>query len=81
MRSIKDIGKQVPSRFIDKWNAWRYLSMLGNLRTHVRNVAGNAFFAPVVATKNMAATASETAFGRRIERTKSFLGGKADRWS
>jgi len=55
----KDIGKQVPSRFIDKWNAWRYLSMLGNLRTHVRNVAGNAFFAPVVATKNMAATAEK----------------------
>ena len=39
----RDIGRQMPSRFADKWNAWRYLAMLGNPRTHVRNVVGNAF--------------------------------------
>jgi hypothetical protein len=36
----KDIGRQMPSRFIDKWNAWRYLAMLGNVRTHIRNIVG-----------------------------------------
>jgi len=29
----RDIGRQMPSRFRDRWNAWRYLSMLGNPRT------------------------------------------------
>ncbi|MBQ7032913.1 MAG: hypothetical protein IJN25_04550 [Clostridia bacterium] len=38
----RDIGRQMPSRFIDKWNAWRYLAMLGNPRTHIRNIVGNA---------------------------------------
>ncbi len=43
----RDIGRQMPSRFIDKWNAWRYFSMLGNPRTHVRNIVGNVGFVAV----------------------------------
>ena len=79
----QDIGRQMPSRFIDKWNAWRYLSMLGNPRTHVRNIVGNAGFAPVVAAKNMTATAIEAIVSRvsggKIGRTKGLVGfGKAD---
>lgn len=74
----KDIGRQMPSRFIDKWNAWRYLAMLGNPRTHVRNIVGNAFFAPVVATKNLTATAIESAVNRvtggKTGRTKAVVG-------
>lgn len=60
IKIYKDIGKQMPSTFMDKWNAWRYLAMLGNLRTHVRNVVGNAGFAPIVATKNLVATGIES---------------------
>ena len=70
----RDIGRQMPSTFADKWNAWRYLAMLGNPRTHVRNVVGNFGFAPVVAAKNMTATGIEKAVsflsGGKIERTK-----------
>lgn len=78
------VGSQLPSRFIDKWNAWRYLAMLGNPRTHVRNIVGNAGFAPVVATKSLTATAIESVVSRvsggKIERTKAFVGvGKGDR--
>lgn len=81
---FRDIGRQMPSRFVDKWNAWRYLAMLGNPRTHVRNILGNAFFAPVVAAKNMTATAIEGAVDRvsggKLERTKGAVGlGKTDR--
>ena len=72
---LKDIGRQMPSRFIDKWNAWRYLAMLGNVRTHIRNIAGNAGFAPIIATKNLVATAIESAVyrvsGKKTARTKS----------
>ena len=55
----KDIGRQMPSTFRDRWNAWRYLSMLGNPRTHIRNLAGNAGFMPVVAAKDLTGTAIE----------------------
>lgn len=76
----RDIGKQMPSRFKDKWNAWRYLAMLGNVRTHVRNVVGNAGFVPVVAAKNAVATGIEKAVyrlsGGKMERSKEFVTGK-----
>lgn len=80
----RDIGRQMPSRFRDKWNAWRYLAMLGNPRTHVRNVLGNAGFAPVVAVKDLTATAIEEAVyrvsGGKLERSKAMVGAsKGDR--
>lgn len=80
----RDIGRQMPSRFMDKWNAWRYLAMLGNPRTHVRNIVGNLGFAPVVATKNLTATAIESVVSRvsggKLNRTKAIVGaGKQDR--
>ena len=80
----KDIGRQMPSRLIDKWNAWRYLAMLGNLRTHIRNIGGNAGFAPIVATKNLTATAIESVVyrvsGKKTLRGKALIiGSKADR--
>ena len=80
----RDIGRQMPSSFLDKWNAWRYFAMLGNPRTHIRNIGGNLGFEPVVAAKNLTATAIESAVyrvtGGRIQRTKGTIGvGKADR--
>lgn len=80
----KDVGRQMPSTFRDKWNAWRYLAMLGNPRTHVRNIVGNAGFAPVVAAKNLTATAIEKAVnaatGGKTGRSKAIIGtSKADK--
>ena len=80
----RDVGRQMPSRFLDKWTAWRYLAMLGNARTHVRNIVGNAAFAPVVTVKNLTATAIESAVNRvsggRTGRSKSVVTlGKGDR--
>lgn len=48
----KHIGEQIPPTALDKWNAWRYLAMLGNTRTHARNIFGNILFIPMRATKN-----------------------------
>lgn len=83
-RIYMDIGRQMPSNFLDKWNAWRYFAMLANPRTHIRNIAGNTFFVPVVAAKNLTATAIESAVhfvsGGRTERGKAFVGAsKSDR--
>ena len=76
----RNIGEQVPSTLLDKWNAWRYMAMLTNPRTHIRNVAGNAGFQPVRLIKNEIAAGIETALslaGANIERTKSFAASPA----
>lgn len=80
----QDIGSQLPSSLADRWNAWRYLSMLGNPRTHVRNILGNAFFAPVVFAKNRVGAAMEAAAyqisGGKTGRSKAIVGlSKSDR--
>lgn len=36
-----DIAAQTPKTFMDRWNAWRYLCMLGNLKTSEKNLIGN----------------------------------------
>ena len=35
------VAEQLPKSFADRLNAWRYFAMLGNPRTHIRNVVGN----------------------------------------
>lgn len=78
---IKDnVAAQVPATWQDKWNAWRYLAMLSNPRTHVRNFSGNVFFQPLRITKDRLAAAIEAgvskATGGKVERTKTFLADK-----
>ncbi|RKJ79169.1 hypothetical protein D7X33_08480 [Butyricicoccus sp. 1XD8-22] len=68
------LAKQLPSSWVDRWNAWRYLSMLGNPRTHIRNVLGNAAFEPAILVKNTIGTALEHVFLPPGERTKSLSG-------
>lgn len=69
---IQDIADQIPATLEDKLNAWRYLAMLGNTKTHIRNLMGNALFLPVVRMKDIVATGLERAFIKNgTERTKS----------
>ncbi len=77
----RDIGRQIPSTWLEKWTAWRYLSMLFNPTTHIRNVVGNAGFAPVVMAKNKFAWLIESGVGlvnKDFEKTKAFLAGNGD---
>ncbi|MDO5012621.1 MAG: hypothetical protein Q4E56_03870 [Pseudomonadota bacterium] len=67
---IQDIANQVPVTLKDKLDAWRYLGMLGNARTHIRNILGNVVFVPTRFTKDILASVGE----QRIDpaqRTKS----------
>ena len=71
----QNVADQVPSTWREKWNAWRYLSMLGNPRTHTRNIAGNIGFQPLRMVKNAVAAAIESGLesaGVQMERTKYF---------
>lgn len=85
------LAQQIPTKWSDKWNAWRYLAMLGNPRTHIRNILGNAAFDLVVGPKNAVGSIIESSIyhaqrlaGKKgIDRTKTirgtipFTGGKA----
>lgn len=78
---MKDIGEQVPSTFLDKWNAWRYMSMLFNPRTHVRNILGNAVFIPAIKLKDAIALPLEKLAENKIkargeDRTKALTVSK-----
>ncbi len=71
---MNDIAEQVPATFLDKWNAWRYMAMLFNPVTHIRNFFGNAFFVPVVMTKDAIATGIESTFLKdKSKRSKAVL--------
>lgn len=79
-RIKQNIADQIPSTFMDKFTALRYLNMLGNLKTQIKNVGGNAVMQAIRVMKNTIATSLEVAMdsanrafgGNGIERTKSF---------
>lgn len=59
----RDIASKVPATWQDKFNSWRYLAMLGNPRTHIRNIMGNLGFMPVRMMKNAVSGAIQGATG------------------
>lgn len=77
----REVAEQLPSTALDKWNALRYVNMLGNFKTQVRNVAGNVGMQALSRVKNGIATALEgiaySASGGKFERTKAMMPGKA----
>ena len=73
----QSVAQQIDATWYEKLNNFRYLAMLGNPRTHVRNIVGNAFFAPVRAVKNTIAYGLENVADSKvnggIERSKAML--------
>lgn len=51
----KELGQQVSKTNLQKIDAWRYFSMLANLKTHIRNIVGNTAMAGVQSVKNKVA--------------------------
>lgn len=75
----QEIADQLPPTLRDKLNAWRYFAMLGNPKTHVRNIVGNFTMAVVTDVKNTVAKSIETAVNKvapqvfeNENRTKTF---------
>lgn len=72
------VADRIPSTFMEKFSALRYLNMLGNLKTQVRNVGGNVIMKGVraqrvklqAAMENLAEKAAR-AKGAEFERTVS----------
>lgn len=79
-----DIGGK--RSFGEMWDSWRYLAMLGNPRTHIRNIIGNTTHYMVTNIKDGLGALIEDAVdktnrafgGEGIERTKAILRGEDD---
>lgn len=68
------MASTVKAGFMDKVNAWRYFAMLGNTRTHARNIIGNEAMGLVTGAKDVTATLIEHAVIRnKNDRTKAVL--------
>ena len=68
----RDIAAQVPKTLADRWNAWRYLCMLGNPKTIIRNVAGNLGMTGAKRLRDTVGAGLEL-FIQKEERTKATL--------
>ena len=76
----QNVADQIPSTLLDKWNALRYTNMLGNLKTNVRNIAGNVANTAVYRFKDATGAAIEAmadkVSGGKVGRTKSVVVNK-----
>lgn len=73
------VADQLPTDWGTRWNAWRYLAMLSNPATHIRNVLSNAVNIPARKFKNLIGAAIEGGAVKAgkldpSQRTKAFLG-------
>ena len=70
----KAAAAQIKASPMEKLNAWRYMAMLGNAKTQLRNFAGNALFRPLVSIKRAVGAAIESVTLEQKDRTKAVLG-------
>lgn len=70
----KEAAAQIKPTIGEMWDAWRNLSMLGNVKTHLRNVGATAAFRPYAAIKRSIGAGLESIFLKQENRTKSILG-------
>lgn len=61
MQAFKLLANEIGAKATlkEKFDAWRYLAMLGNPKTHIRNMTGNAMFQGVTDTSNTLAAIME----------------------
>ena len=85
-RIVSVIALQLPGTMREKLRSWRYLSMLCNVRTHMRNIMGNAGMLGAREVKDVFGAGLEFAFQKKIaklegERTKAIINpaSKSDR--
>ena len=71
----QELANQMPVTKMEKVNAWRYFSMLGNPKTHARNIISTAANYATIEVKNVLARTMEDVapiLGHDIDRTKTW---------
>lgn len=71
-----DVAQQIPKTAGDIVNAWRYFSMLGNPRTHIRNTMGNVASATALDTSHKVSAVGQK-FLPKEKRTRALHTSKA----
>lgn len=71
-----DVAQQIPKTAGDRLNAWRYFSMLGNPRTHIRNIMGNVASAAALDTSHKVSAVGQK-FLPKEKRTRALHTSKA----
>lgn len=71
-----DIASQIPATAGDRLNAWRYFAMLGNPRTHIRNIMGNVASAAAIDTSHKVSAVGQK-FLPQEKRTRALHTSKA----
>lgn len=75
-RIYDDVAQQIPKTAGDIVNAWRYFSMLGNPRTHIRNIMGNVASATALDTSHKVSAVGQK-FLPQEKRTRALHTSKA----
>lgn len=74
------VASQAKSTLLEKWTALRYVNMLGNFKTQIRNIGGNLIMKAQYFAKNEAAALIEAIADRlsggRLGRSKSLAVGQ-----
>jgi len=74
-KAVEDVKQKIADQMTvtkgEKVNAWRYLSMLGNPKTHIRNVVSNIANMGTIAVKDVIARTAEGVFSVE-NRTKTW---------
>lgn len=78
-KAAVEMWNQIPPNWIDKVNSWRYMAMLFNPKTHMRNIVGNALFVPAREFKNLIGAGLERALIKDGVRTKAVLNPAKDK--
>lgn len=83
-RIVTVIAEQLPGIPKERARAWRYFSMLGNVRTHMRNIFGNVGMLAVREMKDVLGAGFEAVGKNRIaklggDRTKAALNPVSDK--
>lgn len=69
-----DVAAKIPATIGDRLKAWRYFAMLGNPRTHIRNVIGNIVYQIPTRVSNKLSAGLQKAFIKdENRRTRSLL--------
>lgn len=79
-----ELGEQLPITTKDKIRSWRYLSMLGNPKTHIKNLGANVFMNITQQVKNKVGGIIEDTtwvFNKNLERTKTLKFANKDQRS
>lgn len=74
-------ASKMPTTFKAKWDAWRYMAMMGNAKTQIRNLAGNTLMMPYTEVKRKVGAILEKGISKD-KRTKAvFQDPKLIKWA